>query len=101
MVHLGAGFVATIRAVALTAGRDAVKAMRQEWTAFGVVEVDQRLVEDAADLAIASGLRSLDALHLATALVLPRDDLLLLTWDRRLHAAATAEALQVVPEALD
>lgn len=101
MVHLRAGFVATIRAVALTAGRDAVKAMRQEWTAFGVVEVDQRLVEDAADLAIASGLRSLDALHLATALVLPRDDLLLLTWDRRLHAAATAEALQVVPEALD
>jgi predicted nucleic acid-binding protein len=96
-----AGFVETTRAVGLTAGRAAAKAVSEEWAAFGVIEVDQRLVEDAANIAIAAGLRSLDALHLAAALILPRDDLRLLTWDRRLHAAASAEGLQVLPEALD
>jgi predicted nucleic acid-binding protein len=96
-----AGFVETVRAVGLTAGRAAAKTVQQEWPAFGVVEVDQRLVEDAAALAIAAGLRSLDALHLAAALVLPQDDLILLTWDPRLHAAAATEGLQVIPGALD
>jgi predicted nucleic acid-binding protein len=46
-------------------------------------------------------LRSLDALHLAAALLLPRDDLLLATWDRRLHAAARAEGLELVPDELE
>jgi hypothetical protein len=43
----------------------------------------------------------MDALHLAAALMLPRDDLLLATWDRRLHAAAGAEGLALTPEKLD
>ncbi len=64
---------------------------------FGLVEVDQRLVEDAAELAIDSGLRSLDALHLAAALVLPQDDLHFATWDRRLHTAAMTKGLQPSP----
>jgi predicted nucleic acid-binding protein len=68
---------------------------------FGVIEVDQRLVEHAAELAIDRELRSLDALHLAAALVLPRDDLVLATWDRRLHASAGAAGLQLIPEALE
>jgi hypothetical protein len=29
------------------------------------------------------------------------DDLVLATWDRRLHTAARAEGLQLIPEALD
>lgn len=95
------GFVETVRAVGLSAGRAATKTVRAEWPAFGVVEVDQRLVEDAAKLAIDHELRSLDALHLAAAIVLPRDDLLLATWDRRLHAAAGAKGLALIPETLD
>jgi len=95
-----AGFVETVRAVGLTAGRPAVRAVREEWPAFGLVEVDQRLVEDAAELAITSGLRSLDALHLAAALVLPQDELRFATWDRRLHIAAGAKGLHLIPEAL-
>jgi predicted nucleic acid-binding protein len=95
------GFVETVRAVGLSAGKAAAKTVREEWPAFGVIEVDQRLVEDAAKLAIARELRSLDALHLAAALMLPRDDLLLATWDRRLHAAAGAEGLALIPETLD
>jgi predicted nucleic acid-binding protein len=65
--------------------------------AFGVVEVDQALVEHAAALAGQRELRSLDALHLAATLVLPRQDLVVATRDRRLHAAAKAEGLALLP----
>lgn len=67
---------------------------------FGLVEVDQRLIEDAAELAIESRLRSLDALHLAAGRV-PKDDLRFVTWDRRLHMAASAKGLQLIPDSLD
>jgi predicted nucleic acid-binding protein len=96
-----AGFVETVRAVGLTAGTTATRAVREEWPVFGLIEVDQRLVEDAAELAIDSGLRSLDALHLAAALVLSQDDLRFATWDRRLHRAASAKGLKLIPDALD
>jgi predicted nucleic acid-binding protein len=91
------GFVETIRAVGLSAGITATKAVRQEWPAFGIVEVDERLAEHAASLALDRGLRSLDALHLAAALVLPRRGVTVATWDKRLHAAAAAEGLDVLP----
>lgn len=96
-----AGFVETVRAVGLSAGRAAAKTVREEWPTFGVIEVDQRLVEEAAELAIDRELRSLDALHLAAALMLPQDGLLLATWDRRLHMTAGAEGLGLIPETLD
>ena len=96
-----AGFVETVRAVGLVAGRPATNPVREEWPAFGVVEIDQRLVERAAALAIDRDLRSLDSLHLAAALLLPDDELILATWDRRLHTAASAERLQLLPTSLD
>ena len=68
---------------------------------FDVVEVDGRLAEEAAELAIDRELRSLDALHLAAALTLPLENLFLATWDRRLHTAAGAEGLALIPETLD
>ncbi|MGN6373427.1 MAG: type II toxin-antitoxin system VapC family toxin [Solirubrobacteraceae bacterium] len=95
------GFVETVRAVGLSAGQQAAQSVRDEWPAFGVVEVDQHLAEDAAGLAIDQELRSMDALHLAAALLLPHDDLLFATWDRRLHTAAKAEGLALLPEELD
>ncbi len=95
------GYVETVRAVGLVGGVAAAKAVRDEWPAFAVVEVDQRLVEDAATLAIEHELRSLDALHLAAARVLPIDGLVLATWDRRLHAAAGTAGLQLLPAAVD
>ena len=39
------GFVETVRAVGLSAGKAAAKTVREEWPAFGVIEVDQRLAE--------------------------------------------------------
>jgi uncharacterized protein len=95
------GFVETVRAVGLSAGDTAAKTVREEWPAFGVIEVDQRLAEHAAELAIERELRSLDALHLAAALLLPHADLTLATWDRRLHTAAGAEGLELLPQTLD
>jgi uncharacterized protein len=94
------GFVETVRAIGLSAGQGAAQIMRDEWPAFGVIEVDQGLVEDAATLAVDRELRSMDALHLAAALVLPHDDLLFATWDGRLHAAAKAQGLALIPEKL-
>jgi predicted nucleic acid-binding protein len=95
------GFVEVTRALLLAAGRSAAGAFRSEWRAFGVVEVDQDLVEHASALAPNHRLRSLDALHLASVLLLPRDGLVAATWDQRLHAAAVAERLKLLPERLD
>lgn len=94
------GFVETVRAVGLAAGTRATRAAKDEWPAFGIIEVDQPLVEHAATLALDHNLRSLDSLHLAAALVVQRDDLRFATWDRRLHEAARAEGLEPVPESL-
>src|SRR4051812_44777857 len=66
------GYVETLRAVELAAGRRAATLVRDEWPAIGVVEIDQRLVEHAVALAVEHELGSVDALHLASALVLPR-----------------------------
>ncbi len=94
-------FVETVRAVGLAAGLAATQPVREEWPSFGVVEVDQDLVEQAAQLALDDGLRSLEALHLAAALLLGSDGLVLATWDRRLHAAATqSHQLSTLPERL-
>ena len=94
------GFVETVRAVGLAAGRATTRTVRNEWPSFGVVEIDQELVEHAAALAIDRELRSLDSLHLAAALVLPGENLVMATWDSRLHAAARAEGLNLLPETL-
>lgn len=75
--------------------------MQREWAAFSVIEVDQDLVERATELALAHELRSLDALHLASALVLPGEDLVVAVWDRRLHAAARSEGLGLFPDVLE
>lgn len=95
------GYVETARAVGLAGSLSAVRAVQREWAAFGVIEVDQDLVERATELALAHELRSLDALHLASALVLPREDLTMAVWDRCLHAAARAEGLGLFPEVLE
>ncbi len=94
------GYVEAVRAVGLAAGEAATRHLRDEWPAFGIIEVDQRLVENAAAIAVEHELRSLDALHLAAALVLPADELALATWDHRLHAAAGSAGLSLVPPSL-
>jgi predicted nucleic acid-binding protein len=94
-------FVETVRAVGLKAGREAVRRVVRDWSGFHVVELDQRLAEHAARLAVAHGLRSLDAIHLGAALRPSPDGHVVATWDVRLHGAARALRLLTLPEALD
>lgn len=95
------GFLETARAVGMAGSAAAVRAVRSEWPSFAVIEVDQELVEHSIDLALRHELRSLDALHLASALILPREALTLAAWDRRLHAAARTEGLAVFPTTVE
>jgi predicted nucleic acid-binding protein len=95
------GYLETARAVGLAGSPSAARAVQKEWAAFNVIEVDQDLVERATELAFAHDLRSLDALHLASALILPGEDLIVAVWDRRLHAAARAEGLGLFPQIVE
>jgi predicted nucleic acid-binding protein len=95
------GYLETARAVGLAGSPSAARAVQKEWAAFNVIEVDQDLVERATELAFAHDLRSLDALHLASALILPGEDLVVAVWDRRLHAAARAEGLGLFPQIVE
>jgi predicted nucleic acid-binding protein len=94
------GYVETARAIGLAGGDAAVRALRVEWPAFSVVEVSQDLADAASDLSLEHELRSLDALHLAAALTLPRSGLLVATWDKRLHAAIRSVGLALLPAEL-
>lgn len=94
------GYVETVRAVGLAGGRKLVKRVEADWLSINVVEVDSGLVEHAAQLALSAELRSLDALHLAAALLLPTDGLTVATWDARLHRAAVDQGLQTLPGTL-
>ena len=60
---------------------------------IGLVALDEPLLRDAAALS-PTGLRSLDAVHLATALSLDGLDVVV-TYDRRLDAAASEAGLAV------
>lgn len=72
----------------------------KDWEEFHVVDVDQPLCERAVELAERHGLKTLDAIHLASALAISHDDLTFATWDRRLHAAAKAEGMKTLPTTL-
>lgn len=94
------GFVEVARAVGLAGGRRASMAFAREWPAINVIEVDAELSDHAAELALSDDLRSLDALHLAAAMVLPAEEITLATWGQRLHRAACHRGLRVLPGAL-
>jgi uncharacterized protein len=69
--------------------------LESAWQAVGVHEFDHRLESDALGLARSHVISGADAVHLAAAL---DTGATLLTWDRRLAAAATAEGLAVLPQ---
>lgn len=93
-------FVEGMRALGLSAGGRALASFEDDWPRLEIIELDQALAELAAVVASEDGLRSLDAIHLAAALSLPAPDLVLATWDRRLHAAAVGRGLAALPESI-
>ena len=80
--------------------RHVVEAFVEDWTRYIAVQVTDRLVKDAGDLAAQRALRGYDALHLASALSLREQVsslVVFLACDRELTVAAKREALLIHP----
>ena len=74
---------------------------RREWSRFwaatDVIELTGAIAADASRLASRLVLGGADAVHLASALTFLAMDPVLVTWDRRLAAAAVSAGVAVVP----
>lgn len=84
-----------------TASRKTWRDFVAHWPAYVRVPISAGVVERAARLARAHGLRAYDAVHLACAQVCLEavgEALVFACYDRRLRAAAVAEGLRVWPE---
>lgn len=81
---------------------DRAQAAPTEWrryvSALDLLDLAAGVAARSADLAAAHDLSGADAVHLASALALRETELVAVTWDRRLAAAAHAEGIVVVPE---
>ncbi len=72
------------------------RVFESDWQQFGVVEVDVTTITIAAELAEMSGVRSLDAIHLAAATRLGRKTARFLTFDVKQAQAARTLSFDVV-----
>lgn len=68
----------------------AVATLEDLYAQLRIIAIDEPLARQAGDLAAQHALRGYDAVHLACALQLGGDDILLATWDNALNAAARA-----------
>ncbi|HUF97944.1 MAG TPA: type II toxin-antitoxin system VapC family toxin [Ilumatobacter sp.] len=97
-----AALAATRRNKLLTA--DEVANALAEWTRFWgsmrPVELTSGVEQLAGDLARAHQLRGADAVHLASALTLDIEGLVVAVWDKRLHAGAIDAGLAVAPASI-
>ena len=76
-------------------------AMRETWEEVTPVYFDEAVARTAGALAERHQLRALDAIHLASALLVAGSDrFAFLSFDVRLRAAAAAEGFVVLPKAL-
>lgn len=75
--------------------REALTRLRSEWAAVEAIDVDDSTSAKAASLAVRHGLRGMDAIHLASAVLLAEAEPVVVTWDVALHRAAQAEGLAV------
>ena len=85
------------RRITSTTLRRAVGRIDKLCAELDVIGLDPELAHAAGDLAEAHGLRGYDAVHLATALSIDADSMLLATWDGDLARAALAAGCSVSP----
>jgi uncharacterized protein len=69
---------------------NAVATLEDLYAQLRTVAIDEALARHAGELAARHAVRGYDAVHLACALALEGDDVLLATWDDPLNAAARA-----------
>ncbi|MGN6089744.1 MAG: type II toxin-antitoxin system VapC family toxin [Actinomycetales bacterium] len=96
-----------VRAALAAAGRDrrmtpgaqrqAEEAWEGFWSATRAVELTEVVAQLAGRLAVQHALRGADAVHLASALALGADQLLVAVWDGRLRSGVEAAGLAAVP----
>jgi hypothetical protein len=75
----------------------AEEAWEQFWAATRPVELTARVERHAGELARSHALRGADAVHLASALAIRDQDLVIAVWNHRLHAGALAAGVSVAP----
>jgi uncharacterized protein len=100
-----------VRAALAAAGRshdlnpddlaEAQQAWEQFWPAVRPVELTRAVERHAGELAARYSLRGAEAVHLASALAVDDDQLILAAWDRRLRSGAAAAGLAIAPAALE
>ena len=86
--------VEVVRAVA-GGGPNAIAHARRQLARVDQVAIDRDLLDAAATLALGERLRSLDAIHLASAHALGSDLRAVVTYDQRMAAAALALGMVV------
>ena len=69
----------------------------ERWSSIDAIAVIPRLAREAGMLGARHGLRTLDAVHLATALAFDDEAVVMATWDRVLRRASLEAGLAVVP----
>jgi predicted nucleic acid-binding protein len=77
--------------------RSAVDTIDALCSQLSILGLDHELAHTAGDLAETHGLRGYDAVHLATALGVDSDSLLVATWDRELARGAVEAGCSVSP----
>jgi uncharacterized protein len=101
LVHteVRAALAAQRRASVLSAAAfERAKELAGRWRArTREVALHPRIARAAAEIAETRSLRAADAVHLATALAVQDLRLVMVTWDRRLHAASLEAGLNVAP----
>jgi len=80
--------------------RRAIDRWHESWESIRPVPLTEGLAVAAGRLAETHGLSGADAVHLASALAIGRDHLVMAVFDRRLHEAAQTEGLATVPARL-
>ena len=79
---------------------NAERAWEEFWGATRKVELTSDVEQSAGRLASSHALRGADAVHLASALAIADDDLIVAVWDRRLHGGVLASGIRVAPASL-
>jgi predicted nucleic acid-binding protein len=81
--------------------RSTKRRVRGNWGALRPIEVSPAVAQSAGRLTRDARLRAADTVHLASALVLGLDELVVAVWDLRLHAASLEAGLRVAPASLE
>ncbi len=79
------------------AQRHAEVAWEEYWAATRSVELSESVTAHAGELAGQHALAGADAVHLASALAVGVDEIVLAAWDRRLRSGAETAGVQLAP----